>query len=232
MKKEIKFISILLLITMVLLICISCSNEKTETHEELKDYEEPKTTETDLLLAYIDGKPYYYDPVYLFKLTNGVFPEEPTIIEKKTTLLMELAILEIRGTGLEISYSFIEDETLRRSEEHKITIELEQEQQDSSEIDSITEEEIKQLERYQILQKKCAEKYGNEEEYLKHMSLYIEKYYYYFKYSSQKMLEFREMQNSSGDFSNYDDRYLEFLLSDFDELVKKYNVEIVDHTLL
>ncbi|HMM07005.1 MAG TPA: hypothetical protein PKD52_10120 [Clostridiales bacterium] len=228
MKKEIMFISILLLITMVVLICTACSNEKTDTHKELIDYEEPKTTETDLLLAFIDGKPYYYDPIYLFKLTNSVFPEEPTIIEKKTTFLMELAILEIRGTGLEISDSFVEDETLRRSEEHKITIEMEQEQQDSSEIDNITEE---QLERYQILQKKCAGKYGNEKEYLKHMGLYIEKYYY-FKYSSQKMLEFREMQKSSGDFSNYDDRYLEFLRSDFDELVKKYHVEIVDDTLL
>lgn len=232
MKKEIKFISILLLITMVILICTACSNEKTETHVERKDYEEPKTAETELLLAFIDGKPYYYDPIYLFKLTNSVFPEEPTIIEKKTTFLMELAILEIRGTGLEISDSFVEDETLRRSEEHKITIEMEQAQQDSSEIDHITEEEIEQLERYQILQKECAGKYGNEAEYLKHMVLYIEKYYYYFKYSSQKMLEFREMQESSGDFSNYDDRYLEFLLSDFDELVEKYHVEIVDDTLL
>ncbi len=144
-----------------------------------------------ILLATIDGEPYYYDPIYIFKVTGGAFPQVPDTEEKKRALVLELAYMESVGRGDTIS----DDSVAKEFEMRKMTVagwedsitSWEESLEERIERGVVTEETIAQeekellelrdyVQRYDKIWSQCTEEAGiTEEEYWEGLPLTYKK---------------------------------------------------------
>ncbi len=200
-----------------------------------------------LLLAYIDGEPYYYDPVYLYKLTDGAFPAKPAVVDKKKALFFELAYLESKDKATTVSQTRLKkdielrqysvanwDDALREDEKSL----KENRNQDIYSAEEIAEQEKNLAEtksyvsRYYELWSLCTEGAGiTGEEYWQVNKAYFKKGLLVAAYCSERYSRyFQKAENGEIKF-DLDYYYNEYLMKDFDNLVEKYRVEIVDQDL-
>lgn len=201
-----------------------------------------------LLLAYIDGKPYYYDPVYLYKLTDGAFPEKPEAIDKKKALFYELAYLESIDNGDTVSQKRLKKEIeIRKYSVAHWDDSLKEYEDDVEKMRTATgysaeniaqaEQELVETEqyvqRYYQLWTACTEDDGiTEAEYWQMNDPYFKKGILVAAYGSAQLNEYLQETEKQGDTAEHSDCFSdEFLLQNFDALVKKYQVEIVDPDL-
>lgn len=187
------------------------------------------------LLAYIDGTPYYYDPVYLFDLTAMAMPAEPDREDKAMALSWELFYLESQGAGEKVTSTWVESQVYDRKYQAEHWPESIEEQRASVEQNDTPEsrEQLADTEEYyqrytELRDQRIQEYGGSEDKYYKAIEPYIEKYYYCFKYSSALSEEYWELVRS--DAAPVDDE-VSYLLKDFSGLVEKYKVELVDEDL-
>lgn len=200
-----------------------------------------------LLLAYIHGEPYYYDPVYLYKLTDGAFPAEPAVIDKKKALFYELAYLESKDKCTTVGQTRLKkeielrkysvanwDDVLKEAEaslkENRNNKAYSAEDIAEQERDLAEDEEY--VPRYYELWSLCTEGAGiTEEEYWQVNKAYFKKGLLVAAYCSERYRRyFQKAENGEIKFDS-DYYYNEYLMKDFDNLVEKYQVEIVDQDL-
>ncbi|HMM07153.1 MAG TPA: hypothetical protein PKD52_10895 [Clostridiales bacterium] len=200
-----------------------------------------------LLLAYIDEKPYYYDPVYLYKLTDGAFPAKPAVVDKKKALFYELAYLESKDKGTTVSQTRLKkeielrkysvanwDDVLKEAEasfkENKNNKAYSAEDIAEQERDLAEDEEY--VPRYYELWSLCTEDAGiTEEEYWQVNKAYFKKGILVAAYGSAQLnayLQKIENQDAVEHTEPTDPFSDAFLLQNFTKLVEKYQVELVD----
>ena len=235
----------LLLVFVSIFLFTSCGKGTAVDIEDLGPAKE------GILLANIGGEPYYYDPVYLFKLTDGAFPVEPDSIDKKKALLFELAYLKMSEQGCTITDEWVEkDIKLRKMTaagwndslaETEDSLEKRIKEGTVSEEDIASEkQELEELKvyvaRYYELRAECIENAGlTEKEYWQEALPYIKKNFYVFKYSSTRMEKYIDQneESVSGEYGDWpNEKYEEYYFGEFDELVEKYHVELIDADLL
>lgn len=200
-----------------------------------------------ILLAYVDGQPYYYDSLYLYKLTDGAFPEEPSIIDKKKALFYELAYLESISDGNTVSEKMLKDEIEIRKYNvqnwsdtlAKAEASLEENMNSdtySAESISNEKEEVAELkeyvQQYCELWTECTEGEGiTDTEYWQTNLPYLKKGILVASYYSTQMDDYLQKIENQEEMSNVDCFSDSFYLQNFDELVEKYQVEIIDSDL-
>ena len=199
-----------------------------------------------VVLANIDGEPYYYDPVYLFKVMGGAMPEKPNAEEKKTALYLELAYLEAISEGETVSYAQLQREIkIRKAAISDWDDTLTQLQDDitaskadgSSSPQSIAEEERQLAEmksyvqRFRTLWQECTKGNGmTASQYWKENTAYLKKGILINHYTAKRTQEYiAELAKAGKDYS--EDGVHQYLLANFDQLAEKYHVEIVDEEL-
>ncbi len=234
----------LLLVFVSIFLFTSCGKGTAVDIEDLGPAKE------GILLANIGGEPYYYDPVYLFKLTDGAFPVEPDSIDKKKALLFELAYLKMSEQGCTITDEWIQHEIESRQLNASIgkdtLADMEDSLNHSIEVGTASDESIarqkQELEdyealtmRYYELRTECIENAGlTEEEYWQENMPYLKKGLYIWKYNSLRAEELMEKRKEAtdGEYENWtNEKEEEYLLGEFDELVEKYQVELIDADL-
>ena len=199
--------------------------------------------EKGILLAYIDGEPYYYDRVYLFKVLNAALPENPNAEEKKTALFSELAYLESVDDGNTVSYERLQKEIeIRKAnasgwddalEELKNAVtSMKNNGTYSAEDISEQEETLAEMEdyvqRYRGLWSQCTKGAGiTEAQYWQKNLAYFKKGVYITKYTAKRGQDYIAMQEEE----NFESGGQQYVMADFNKLVKKYHVEIVDKDL-
>ena len=203
-----------------------------------------------LLLAYIDEIPYYYDPVYLYKLTDGAFPAKPAVIDKKKALFFELAYLESKDKGTTVSQTRLKKEIELRKYSvanwDDVLKEAEASLKEKRNNKAYSAEDIAEQERdlaedeayvprYYELWSLCTEGAGiTEEEYWQVNKAYFKKGILVAAYGSAQLnaylqkIENQEVVEDTDPIDCFSD---EFLLQNFAELVEKYQVEVVDQDL-
>ncbi len=202
------------------------------------------------LLAYIDGEPYYYDPVYIYKLIEDALPGEPNVANKKKALFYELAYLESLDKGNTVSRTRLKKEIEIRQynvanwnnalKEAEASVK-ENRNNEAYSAESIVEQgkELAELEeyvpRYYELWSLCTKDAGiTEAEYWQVNKAYFKKGILVGVYCSAQLnaylqkIENQEVVNDTDSIDCFSD---EFLLQNFVELVEKYQVEIVDQDL-
>lgn len=203
-----------------------------------------------LLLAYIDGEPYYYDPVYLYQLTDGAFPAKPTLADKKKALFFELAYLEAKEKGTTVSQTRLKkeielrkysvaswDDALKKDEAS-----LEENRNNGAYSDEDIAEQEEYLteikgyvSRYYELWAACTEGAGiTEEEYWQVNKAYFKKGILVMVYCSAQLDAYFQKikQQDAVEHTEPVDPYSDaFLLQNFAKLVQKYQVELVDQDL-
>jgi hypothetical protein len=200
-----------------------------------------------ILLAYIDGEPYYYDPVYIFKLIDGAFLEEPDVEDKKKALFSELAYLQSVSDGNTVSQDEIEIEIERRKYNvanwDDVLVDEEESLKETTngnvydgESLSETKEEfafIKQyVTRYYELWSECTEGEGiDEDAYWQINRPYFKKGLLILTYYSQRFTEYVDMAQNGECSFDMDYFSGEYVMKEFADLVEKYQVEIVDADL-
>lgn len=199
-----------------------------------------------VVLANIDGKPYHYDPVYLFKVMGYAMPENPNTEEKRTALYMELAYFEAISEGETASYAQLQREVkIRKAAISNWDDTLTQLQDDittskadgSSSPQSITEEEQQLAEmksyvqRFRTLWQECTEGSGiTASQYWKENAAYLKKGILINHYTAKRtQMYIDELTKEDKEYS--EDGARQYLLANFDQLIEKFHVEIIDKDL-
>lgn len=175
-----------------------------------------------ILLAYIDGKPYYYDPAYIFKLDHAAVLEPPDTTNKKVFLINELFVMETYE-GAEVPDTWVANKIKLR----KLITKSWQDILDDPTAN--TEEMVEEAKRFMEVWKICVNQAGGEERYWQKVVPYIEKEYYVTLYVTPLAEEYIDDRKTF--FTEEHDYINDYLLRDYDELLAKYNVEIVDEDL-
>ncbi len=204
-----------------------------------------------LLLADIDGEPYYYDPIYLFKLTDGAFSKQPDEKEKKMALFYELAYMESVSRENTVTKERLEQEIEFRKQnvegwdnsqqELEDNLQSMQSSNDYSE-DSILQQEkyVEEMsvyvQRYYELLSACTKGAGiSEEAYWQEVVPYIKKGCYVALYCDERYEEYKKKAQAGEleeeEMDQGEDAPLAYMMGDFSNLIQKYNVEIIDGDL-
>ena len=168
--------------------------------------------EDGMLLCEIEGVPYYYNTEYLFQITGSVFPEEPSVSDKKLAVFCELAYLESVSSDAYVTSDRMETEIKERKAYTKTAEDY------LTEPDG-DEEMIKYVEDYLTMLNTCAEKEGTTPNvFWDDIAPYVEKGILISIYTDPLLDDF--MTNEIGNMEEYP----ACLLEHFDPLVEKYDI--------
>lgn len=182
--------------------------------------QEIATEENDLLLCYIYNKPYYYDPIYLFKYTGQAFPEEPSALDKKRAVASELYYYEGLEKGGDIPDDWVKEQIITRQQDI-VTWQSYAQEPDNADM----EENMDYINRYLELYASCIDDTGGEEDYWQQLTPYLQRDYYAYKYSAHKAEEYIGLHGS-----NFNPNVL--LEVDWDYLIDNHDIEIVDKSIV
>lgn len=167
--------------------------------------------EDGILLCEIEGKPYYYNAEYLFKVTGQVFPEEPSVYHKNAAVFCELAYMESVASDAYVTSDRMEQEIKSRKNNAKAAEEILADPERDDEGSKLSEE-------YLAMLNTCAEKEGTTPNvFWDDVAPYVEKGILIEMYLGEPFPAF--------------DREITVNETDFTALMEKYNVEIADDDL-
>lgn len=175
--------------------------------------------EEGLLLCEIEGVPYYYNSEYLFMVTGTVFPEEPSVADKKSAVFYELAYLESVASDAYVTSDRMEQEIKNRKYNGKAAEEVLEDTESSDESLRLSEEFLAMLNT-------CAEKEGTTPNvFWDDIAPYVEKGILISMYTDPLLDAF--MADEGGNMEEYP----AYLLEHLDPLVEKYDVTFIDEEL-
>ncbi len=219
---------ILLLTCICMVIFVGCENKEADTEIYPQDGKE---------IATIDGKPYYYNQDYLFKVLGSV-PYESTGLHEKVAIMSELLYLEALEQNISVSESEIDASIEARREQVDLLEKAMQASEENLKLEGLPEEEIRSIENtiktsqdeIEMLENalsNCLQHEGlTAEEFWEGIRPYAEKGMYIAKYIYENSEQFPspDVNDRQTTEEYYDHFYKESYLYRFDELVKKYNV--------
>ena len=211
-----------------MVIFVGCENKEADTEIYPQDGKE---------IATIDGKPYYYNQDYLFKVFGAV-PYESTGLHEEVAIMSELLYLEALEQNTSVSESEIDASIEARREQVDLLEKAIQALDENLELEGLPEEEIRSTENtikigqddIEMLENalsSCLQHEGlTEEELWEGIRPYAEKGMYVAKYIYENSEQFplSAANNRQTTEEYYYHYYKESYLYRFDELVKKYNV--------
>lgn len=204
---KIRKISFILLILICFAFCGCGEKENTATTELLP--------QDGILVCTIDNTPYYYNNEYLFKIINYDYPENPDESMIKHAILTELCYKEALETGKTVTDDFLEKELQEREASLQVA-------EESLADPSLEQEFVDRYTHYiSLFNTLCEKENCTGEEFWENNINYVKKGCLSELYCMDMYNEF--LEKSGKDYNAYN----AYFLSDPDNLLEKYNVEIL-----